>query len=419
MRTAPRASIATAVLAGALLAPIAGTAYAAAPQAGPAASVSGNDREAGTRIDIAPGFAAVVRHTADGPEAEILALGSGEPDTFPTRSLGVLTPGGPSISANGLELKLVKSGKGHVLTATKDGTTKSFPLPEGTPGPADCVSKVKQIDLGAGLLADLTMSPKGPKAYMHSADPSSTWSQTLTRTNPKGSEAYFSRINNPSGAKPVFEWKTQGGPNVPSGFETFPALPKGCTPAYPVHDEESTSCVSEVKQIDLGAGLLADLTMSPKGPKAYMHSADPSSTWSQTLTRTNPKGSEAYFSRINNPSGAKPVFEWKTQGGPNVPSGFETFPALPKGCTPAYPVHDEETPAPKPETSTTKPVTGTNVSTQTTGQTTVVPRGSVAAGAEIASEEADNSITVAAGAGLLAVVAALGSTVLRRRRSHG
>ncbi|MFF1801069.1 hypothetical protein, partial [Streptomyces virginiae] len=178
------------------------------------------------------------------------------------------------------------------------------------------------------------------------------------------------------------------------------------------------SCVSKVKQVDLGAGLLVDLTMSPKGPKAHMHSADPSSTWSRTLTRTDPKGSEAYFSRINNPNGAKPVFEWKTQGGENVPSGFANFPTLPKGCTPEYQV-TEETPAPKPEPFATKPVTATNVvSARTTGQTTVVPQGSVAAGAEIASEDTDNSVTLAAGAGLLSVVAALGATFLRRRRSH-
>ncbi|MFB6822296.1 hypothetical protein ACFCXA_11970, partial [Streptomyces virginiae] len=102
----------------------------------------------------------------------------------------------------------------------------------------------------------------------------------------------------------------------------------------------------------------------------------------------------------------------------NVPSGFANFPALPKGCTPEYKV-TEETPAPKPEPSATKPVTATNVSARTTGQTTVVPQGSVAAGAEIASEDTDNSVTLAAGAGLLSVVAALGATFLRRRRSHG
>ncbi|MCX4958527.1 hypothetical protein [Streptomyces virginiae] len=320
MRTALRASIATAVLAGALLAPIAGTAYAATTTAPAAAAVAGTvpDRYAGTPVLIGTGVVAVLRNKSEGPEVWIRAVSDGwKPgDGYTGRVLATLDVKHLTASVNGLELELVGKDSPHPsLSVAKGGTTKSYPLPQAAAGPADCVSKVKQVDLGAGLLVDLTMSPKGPKAHMHSADPSSTWSQTLTRTNPKGSEAYFSRINNPSGAKPVFEWKTQGGENVPSGFETFPALPKGCTPEYPV---------------------------------------------------------------------------------------------------------TEETPAPKPEPSATKPVTATNVSAQTTGQTTVVPQGSVAAGAEIASasEDTDNSITLAAGAGLLSVFAALGATVLRRRRSH-
>ncbi|MGW3326965.1 hypothetical protein [Streptomyces virginiae] len=421
MRTALRASIATAVLAGALLAPIAGTAYAATT-APAAADVAGTvpDRYAGTPVLIDTGVVAVLRNKSEGPEVWIRAVSdSWKPgDDYTGRVLTTLDAKHLKASVNGLELELVGSDSPRPsLSVAKGGTTTSYPLPQAATTPTDCVSKVKQVDLGAGVLVDLTMSPKGPKAYMHSADPSSTWSQTLTRTDPKGSEAYFARINNPSGARPVLEWKTQGGDNVPSGFANFPALPKGCTPEYPVHDDASTSCVSKVKQVDLGAGVLVDLTMSPKGPKAYMHSADPSSTWSQTLTRTDPKGSEAYFARINNPSGARPVLEWKTQGGDNVPSGFANFPTLPKGCTPEYRI-TEETPAPKPEPSATKPVTATNVSARTTGQTTVVPQGSVAAGAEIASEDTDNSVTLAAGAGLLSVVAALGATFLRRRRSH-
>ncbi|MFB6822295.1 hypothetical protein ACFCXA_11965, partial [Streptomyces virginiae] len=317
MRTALRASIATAVLAGALLAPIAGTAYAATTTAPAAAAVAGTvpDRYAGTPVLIDTGVVAVLRNKSEGPEVWIRAVSdSWKPgDDHTGRLLATLDVEHLKASVNGLELKLVGSDSPRPsLSVAKGGTTTSYPLPQAATTPTDCVSEVKQVDLGAGVLVDLTMSPKGPKAFMHSADPSSTWSQTLTRTDPKGSEAYFARINNPSGAKPVLEWKTQGGNNVPSGFANFPALPKGCTPEYPVHDDASTSCVSEVKQVDLGAGVLVDLTMSPKGPKAFMHSADPSSTWSQTLTRTDPKGSEAYFARINNPSGAKPVLEWKT-----------------------------------------------------------------------------------------------------------
>ncbi|WP_033219636.1 hypothetical protein [Streptomyces virginiae] len=314
MRTALRASISTAVLAGALLAPIAGTAYAATTPQAAAATVPA--RYAGTPVLIDTGVVAVLRNAAEGPEVWIRAASdSWKPgDDYMARVLATLDVKHLKASVNGLELELVgKDSARPSLSVVKGGTTKSYPLPQAPTAPADCVSQTKQVGLGAGLQADLTMSPKGPKVVMHDADPADTWTRTLTRTDPKGSEGYFSRINNPSGAKPVFEWKTQGGKNVPSGFATFPALPKGCTPEYQV---------------------------------------------------------------------------------------------------------TEETPAPKPEPSTSKSVTATNVSTQTTGQTTVVPQGSVAAGAEIASEDTDNSITVAAGAGLLAVFAALGATVLRRRRSH-
>ncbi|MFD4934932.1 hypothetical protein [Streptomyces virginiae] len=319
MRTALRASISTAVLAGALLAPIAGTAYAATTTAPAAAAVAGTvtDRYAGTPVLIDTGVVAVLRNRSEGPEVWIRAVSdSWKPgDDYAGRVLTALDGTHLKASVGGLELELVGSNSPRPsLSVAKGGTTKSYPLPQAATAPVDCVSKVKQVDLGAGLLVDLTMSPKGPKAHMHSADPSSTWSRTLTRTDPKGTEGYFSRINNPNGAKPVFEWKTQGGENVPSGFANFPTLPKGCTPEYQV---------------------------------------------------------------------------------------------------------TEETPAPKPEPSATKPVTATNVvSARTTGQTTVVPQGSVAAGAEIASEDTDNSVTLAAGAGLLSVVAALGATLLRRRRSH-
>ncbi|MGZ9932948.1 hypothetical protein ACXNSR_24110 [Streptomyces sp. NC-S4] len=420
MRTALRASISTAVLAGALLAPIAGTAHAATTT-GPAAAAAGTapDAEAGTPVLIGPGVVAVLRNGSEGPEARIHAVSdSWKPgDEYTSGALATLDAKHPKASVKGLELELVKSGKGHALTATKDGATKSYPLPQATAAPAECVSEAKHLNLGGGLLVELTMSPEGPKAFMHGDEPGDTWSQTLTRTSPQGSRDYFARIDNPSGAKPVFEWRTQGG-HVPSHFVDFPALPKGCTPGYPLHDNESTTCVSQLKAIGLGAGLLVDLTMSTEGPVAFMYSTEPGSTWKQSLNRYAPQGSPDYFARINDPNGAKPVFEWKTQGGPNVPSHFADFPALPKGCTLAYKV-TEETPAPKPEPSTAKPVTATtNVSAQTTGQTTVVPRGAVAAGAEIAAEDTDNSITVAAGSALLALGAVLGATFLRRRRSH-
>ncbi|MEV6575498.1 hypothetical protein [Streptomyces sp. NPDC051577] len=53
-------------------------------------------------------------------------------------------------------------------------------------------------------------------------------------------------------------------------------------------------------------------------------------------------------------------------------------------------------------------------------QTAVVPRGAVAAGAEITTPDTDDSSTVAAGAGLVAIFAALGAAAIHlARRSRG
>ncbi|MFE3288612.1 hypothetical protein ACFXJJ_36665, partial [Streptomyces sp. NPDC059233] len=205
MRTAVRSAIATAVIVGALLAPAAGAAYAAGSSAAPAAATASTDftdgLEGAVPVDIAPRVAAVPGYSAKGPEARILSIVD-------------------------VHLALVDDGKGGAaLTVTLNGRTGRFPLPKRAPAP--CVSEVEEVQVGAGMIADLTMSPKGPKAVVHGSAPGDTWSQTLDRTHPKGGDAFYVRIVNPSGAKPVFEWKTQGGEGVPVGKTAFPALPKG------------------------------------------------------------------------------------------------------------------------------------------------------------------------------------------------
>ncbi|WP_406184451.1 hypothetical protein [Streptomyces sp. NBC_01006] len=67
-----------------------------------------------------------------------------------------------------------------------------------------------------------------------------------------------------------------------------------------------------------------------------------------------------------------------------------------------------------PATTSVKPVA--DVKAQTGAQTVVVPKGGVAAGAEFAAEDTDNSTTVAAGAGLVAIFAGLGVALLARGR---
>nr|WSW61511.1 hypothetical protein OG513_24645 [Streptomyces sp. NBC_00998] len=77
------------------------------------------------------------------------------------------------------------------------------------------------------------------------------------------------------------------------------------------------------------------------------------------------------------------------------------------------------TPSAKPSAQPTAKVTvkpAADVKPQTGAQTVVVPQGAVAAGAEISAEDTDNSTTVAAGAGLVAILAVLGAALMVRSR---
>ncbi|WP_371617562.1 hypothetical protein [Streptomyces sp. NBC_00454] len=418
-----RTAIVTAAVAGTLLAPAATSAFAAAtaPQTAlSAAATSDNGRYEGTPVYIGEGLVAVLRNKTEGPEAWIRYVGTDwKPgDVYMVRVMDKLDRTHTSGVVSGLELKLTKADTAvPVLTVTKAGVTKSYPLPSGeATTPASCVSPVKTVKLGEYRSADLTMSPEGPKAFVHNleGDPAPL---TLDRTHPKGPDSDTLRIENPSGAAPVLRWKYQAGD--PAKSASFPALPKGCKAEYPVKDDEPTTpaekCVSEIKTQVIGAGLNAELTMSPSGPKALIRGAGEDSVW-RTLTRTSSAlpTSDGMYLRIANANGAQPVLEWKTQGG-DTPISRTSFPALPKGCKADYPVKDDAAaPAPKPSTVS-------NTTTQTKGQTTVVPQGAVAAGAEIpvaTAADTDNTTTLAAGAGLLAIFAALGAGALRRRRSH-
>ncbi|MFD7835961.1 hypothetical protein [Streptomyces sp. NPDC059761] len=104
--------------------------------------------------------------------------------------------------------------------------------------------------------------------------------------------------------------------------------------------------------------------------------------------------------------------------------GASDFYLLPKGApttTPSTKPSTEPSAKPSaqptaktPATTSVKPVA--DVKAQTGAQTVVVPKGGVAAGAEFAAEDTDNSTTVAAGAGLVAIFAGLGVALLARGR---
>ncbi|WP_328620474.1 hypothetical protein [Streptomyces sp. NBC_00354] len=100
--------------------------------------------------------------------------------------------------------------------------------------------------------------------------------------------------------------------------------------------------------------------------------------------------------------------------------GASDFYLLPKGAPTTKPSTgpsakpSAQPTAKTPATTSVKPVA--DVKAQTGAQTVVVPKGGVAAGAEFAAEDTDNSTTVAAGAGLVAILAGLGVALLARGR---
>ncbi|MGW2275568.1 hypothetical protein [Streptomyces yangpuensis] len=349
MRTALRASLATAVLAAALLAPAAGAAYAATP-AGQAATVaqgSPADRFSGTPVHIGEGLVAVLRHEAEGPEAWIRAVGPDwKPgDNYMYRVLTVLDRMNPVDSANGLQLEITRmNAAAPLLTVTKAGVATSFPMPLSEAGRthgAECVSATKRLGLHGTLVADLTTTPDGPQVQLVEGvtrEPSTK----LTRTGPalvKGGRT-VARIVNPSAARPSFEYETPGQAD-PYGTALFPELPAGCAFTYAFQDE------------------------APAPKPAATPAAGPAST----------------------PSAA----------GSAAPSTTSSATAAPAGAGAHAPG------APK---------------AQTVGRTSVAPRGVVAAGAEPAAEDTDDSTTVYAGAGLAAIGAGLGAAFVARRRAR-
>ncbi|MGW2016264.1 hypothetical protein [Streptomyces sp. NPDC001927] len=145
--------------------------------------------------------------------------------------------------------------------------------------------------------------------------------------------------------------------------------------------------------------LSLELVNSPSGPLARIHHDDAGKVLATlTLTKSTALADGVWLSTM--PGAKKPFVQMRT----SEPEALFTlnFPDLPKGCA-----------AGTPETKPTTPAPGTSAGS-TSGQTTVVPQGGVAAGAEI--EGANDTALLASGLGAASVVAAgLGFTVLRRR----
>ncbi|MFB7104230.1 hypothetical protein [Streptomyces hydrogenans] len=194
----------------------------------------------------------------------------------------------------------------------------------------------------------------------------------------------------------------------PGSFAAFvPGQKEQSAPQpYDLAGGKAADCVSDITYA-IGAGTQAQLTMTTKGPKAKLVTAGDEKVIG-VLDREHPSlpASAGIVARIDGAFTATPSLYTKVEGG-TAKGVSHPFPALPKGCV------LETAPAGGTQTGGT---TGTGTGTQTQGgQTSVVPRGGVAAGAELTAQEGSATL-LAVGAGAASLAAAgLGFTVLRRR----
>ncbi|MFE2335936.1 hypothetical protein [Streptomyces coelicoflavus] len=172
---------------------------------------------------------------------------------------------------------------------------------------------------------------------------------------------------------------------------------EGQGPVTPVH------CVVTKTQ-NIGAGTAAVLSIGPSGPSVRFKGAGEDGYLPGLfLDRTHPKlpASAGFLAEILKPNSSHPQLRTNMEGGGH-PASVTSFPALPEGCSFTYRTDESGR-------------SGTSEQGGTV-QTSVVPKGGVAAGYE-ASDGGDSSLVAIGGAAAAAGAAGLGFVVLRRRRS--
>lgn len=155
------------------------------------------------------------------------------------------------------------------------------------------------------------------------------------------------------------------------------------------------------KSTNIGAGTTAVLTISPSGPSVRFKGAgEEGFIPGLSLSRMQPKLPESagFLAEILNPDSTHPQLRTNMEGGGH-PAMITAFPSLPQGCDFTYPA-------------------GGSGQTGQGGadQTSVIPKGGVAAGYEATDGGTSSFVTVGGAAAALSA-AGVAFVVLRRRRS--
>ncbi|MEU9099114.1 hypothetical protein [Streptomyces sp. NPDC048361] len=280
-------------------------------------------------------------------------------------------------------------------------------------------------DAEHGVLAVLRNGAEGPEAYFRAVGPNwkpgDVWAvkvlAIVDRAHPVATTHEYvtglkAQLVNAASATPSVKV------TAPDGTVKTYALPKGepatkptgkptAKPTAPTAGAVTTKGCTVTQSRSIGAGTDAVLTMSPSGPKATFADASGAPAPSLgTLDRKHPKlpASAGIYVEILNPYGVAPQLKSKVEGGVGSKYAIQDFPKLPKGC--------KLNTGAAVTTPSSAPLAGT------AGQTSVVPKGAVAAGAEFTGRSSDDTVALAAGGAGPAVVGAGGYIVLRRRSAH-
>ncbi|WP_432083445.1 hypothetical protein [Streptomyces sp. WAC 04229] len=155
------------------------------------------------------------------------------------------------------------------------------------------------------------------------------------------------------------------------------------------------------KSTSIGAGVTAVLTISPSGPSVRFQGAGQEGPVSGlSLSRTQPRLPESagFLAEILNPDSTHPKLRTNMEGGGH-PAMITAFPGLPQGCGFTYPAG------------------GSGQTGQGGGdQTSVIPKGGVAAGYE-ATDGGTSPLVTVGGAAAAVSAAGVAFVALRRRRS--
>jgi len=391
MRTALRTAVATALLTGFAIAPVALT-------AGPAFAADGPTT---TAENPATGTLVRTETLPDGSTAKIYKLGPAwyRADGFKngTEPIGSVEANGRPAAGNNNGLFLVLVEDGRTVSWIGNNTYKTelglYRLADGT------VVELGKNPKDGRLGLQLVNSAGEGQGFSYTDHPvRSVWTfgKAVVVLGSKGGEFAAYVPGQATQAAPVFLGaKVNPKPAPKPGTVLSGPTVNGCTVT------EKIASVYPYWTVTL-------TNDAKKGPKAVLK--DETGKVMETVDRAHP-GPTGLGQKITGANTFTPRYGHHTNGGDTAPYRWTDFPKLPKSCTTA------STAAP-----TSAPTTGTGTGTGTQGgQTSVVPKGGVAAGAEIGSvEQGNGTALLASGAGAAAVVAAgLGYTAMRRRAHRG